>query len=155
LAHDSTHSHRNADAEHAHGAHVPHAHDGDAHTGQTLFDKLGIGVSLTCAVHCVITALVSLLPTMGVSAFGPAMEWLELPLLFGALCVGLFALLPTYFREHHKPLPLALFGVGIAFIVASRFMTEIGETALTVVGICFVATAHFVNLRLHAAFHAK
>jgi hypothetical protein len=138
LAHDSTRS-----------------HGGDPHPEQTLFDKLGIGVSLTCAVHCVITALVSLLPTMGVSAFGPAMEWLELPLLFGALCVGLFALLPAYLREHRRPLPLVLFGIGICFITASRFVTGMPETGLTVVGICFVASAHVVNLRLHAAHHAK
>lgn len=138
MAHDSTHSHGK-----------------DAHPSQSIFDKLGIGVSLTCAVHCVITALVSLLPTMGVSAFGPTMEWMELPLLFGALCVGLFALLPTYFREHHKPLPLVLFGIGICFIVASRFVAELMETALTVIGIAFVATAHVVNLRLHARHHTE
>ncbi len=141
LAHDSSHDHA-------------HAHPRDAHPSQSIFDKLGIGVSLTCAVHCVITALISLLPTLGVSAFGPTMEWLELPLLFGALCMGLFALLPTYFREHKRPLPLALFSVGIGFIVASRFAPGLAETGLTVVGISFVASAHVVNLRLHAAHHA-
>jgi hypothetical protein len=146
LAHDSSHSHT-----HSH----PHAHDGDAHPGQTIFDKLGLGVSLTCAVHCVITALVSLLPTFGASALGSTMEGLELPLLFGALGVGLFALLPTYFREHRKPLPLGLFSIGIAFIGASRLVAGIAETGLTVVGIAFVASAHVVNLRLHAAHHAK
>ena len=135
-------------------AHDPSHSHADPHPGQSVFDKLGIGVSLTCAVHCVITALISLLPTLGVSAFGPTMEWLELPLLFGALCVGLFALLPTYLREHRKPLPLGLFGIGISFIVASRFFAELPETALTVIGIAFVATAHVVNLRLHAAHHA-
>lgn len=148
MAHDTSHSHTHT---HSH----PHAHDGDAHASQSIFDKLGIGVSLTCAVHCVITALISLLPTFGASAFGPTMEWLELPLLFGALCMGLFALLPTYFREHRKPLPLGLFSIGISFIAASRFAPGLAETGLTVVGIAFVASAHVVNLRLHAAHHAK
>ncbi len=132
-----------------------HPHSHDPHPGQSRIDKLGIGVSLTCAVHCVITALISMLPTLGVSAFGPTMEWLELPLLFGALCVGLFALLPTYLREHKKPLPLVLFSTGIGFIVASRFAPGMMETGLTVVGIAFVASAHVVNLRLHAAHHAN
>jgi hypothetical protein len=150
VAHDhSSHSHE--PHAHAHGDHAGH----DAHPSQSIFDKLGIGVSLTCAVHCVITALLSLLPTMGLGSLGPTMEWLELPLLFGALCVGLFALLPTYFREHKKPLPLGLFSIGIAFIVSSRFVGEITETGLTVIGIAFVATAHVVNLKLHAAHHAK
>lgn len=136
--------------------HDSHSHPpGDPHPGQSLFDKLGIGVSLTCAVHCVITALLSLLPAMGLSAFGPTMEWLELPLLVGALCVGLFALLPTYLREHRSPLPLIVFSIGIAFIVSSRFVAGIAETVLTVIGIAFVASAHVVNLRLHTAHHAK
>lgn len=138
MSHDSSHSHR-----------------GDAHPEQSIFDKLGIGVSLTCAIHCIITALISLLPTLGIGRLAPTMEWLELPMLFGALCIGLFALLPTYLREHRKPLPLGLFSIGIAFIVASRFAVEVGETVLTVIGICFVASAHVINLRLHAAHHAK
>ena len=130
--------------------------EADPHPAQSLYDKLGIGVSLTCAIHCVITALLSLLPTMGMSALtGAAMEWLELPLLFGALSVGLFALVPTYLREHKSARPIQLFGTGIAFVVASRFFSGMTETALTVVGVVFVASAHVVNLRLHAAHHAK
>jgi hypothetical protein len=144
LAHDSSHSH------------PPHAHSGDAHPSQSIFDKLGIGVSLTCAIHCVITALISLVPTFGASTLGPTMEWLELPLLFGAFVMGLFAFLPTYLREHRKPLPLGLFSIGISFIAASRFVPSgLPETGLTVVGITFVASAHVVNLRLHAAHHTK
>lgn len=140
-------------------AHDSHAHGhrdggGDPHPEQSLFDKLGIGVSLTCAVHCVITSLITLLPTMGVGALGPTMEWLELPMLIGAFCVGLLALLPAYLREHHKPTALILFGIGISFVVASRFVVGWAETGLTVVGISFVASAHVVNLRLHTAHHA-
>jgi hypothetical protein len=128
----------------------------DPHAGQSLFDKLGIGVSLTCAVHCVITALLSLLPTMGFSAIGgAAMEWLELPLLLGALGVGLFALVPTFLREHKDARPISLFATGIAFVGASRAFSGMIETGLTVVGVVFVASAHVVNLRLHAAHHAK
>ena len=126
----------------------------DAEARQGLFDKLGIGVSLTCAVHCVITALVSLLPTLGFSAAtGEAMEWLELPLLVGALGIGLFALVRPYLHEHKNVLPVVLFSIGMMSIVASRFAPGLFETVLTVVGIAFVATAHVVNLRLHAAHH--
>lgn len=154
LAEDTRHSHPHDDHGHAH-AHA-HAKGVDAHPGQSIFDKLGIGVSMTCAVHCVITALISLVPAMGIDALGPTMEGLELPLLFGAFGMGLFAFLPTFFREHRKPLPLGLFSIGIAFIAASRFVESgLPETGLTVVGIAFIATAHVLNLRLHAAHHAK
>ncbi len=126
----------------------------DAEAGQGLFDKLGIGVSLTCAVHCVITALVSLLPTLGFSAAtGEAMEWLELPLLLGALGIGLFALVRPYLHEHKNVMPVVLFSIGMISIVLSRFAPGLYETVLTVVGIAFVATAHVVNLRLHAVHH--
>lgn len=128
--------------------------ESDAEVRQSWFDKLGIGVSLTCAVHCVITALVSLLPTLGFSAAtGQAMEWLELPLLVGALGIGLFALVRPYLHEHKNVLPVVLFSIGMTAIVASRFVPGLYETVLTVVGITFVATAHVVNLRLHAAHH--
>lgn len=127
------------------------------HDRQSLFDRLGIGVSLTCAVHCVITAGVSLLPTMGLSAAtGVAMEWLELPLLVGALTVGLLALFPAYLREHKRFAPIGLFALGMGFVVGGRFApTTTLESALTVVGVGLIATAHAVNLRLHAQFHAS
>jgi hypothetical protein len=131
---------------------VPHEHD-----RQTLFDRLGIGVSMTCAVHCVITAGVSLLPTMGISAAtGAAMEWLELPLLVGALSVGLLALFPAYLREHKRIAPIGLFAAGMSLVIGGRFATETTlETALTVLGVGLIASAHAVNLRLHSQFHTE
>ena len=147
----------------SHSRHV-HAPDAD----RSLFDRLGIGVSVTCAVHCVLSALVALAPTLGISSLGisgpgafgvgTAMEWLEVPFLLAALGIGLWALLPAYRREHGKPLAIRLFLVGISLIIASRLVvspleTSTMETGLTVVGVFFVASAHVANLRAHAAHH--
>jgi hypothetical protein len=138
---------------------APHVHTSDA--DRSLFDRLGIGVSMTCAVHCVISSLVALAPAMGLGgsgfagpSVGAAMEWLELPLLLGALCIGLWALVPAYVRDHKKPLAIRLFVVGIGLIFASRLVgPQALETALTVMGVVFVASAHVTNLRAHAAHH--
>lgn len=147
---------------------APHVHVHPAETDRSVFDRLGIGVSMTCAVHCVLSSMVALAPTFGISALGvtgpgafgigTAMEWLELPLLLGALGIGLWALVPGYLRDHKKPLAVRLFVVGIGLIFASRLVvgpleTSPLETGLTVVGVIFVASAHIANLRAHAAHH--
>jgi hypothetical protein len=146
-------------------SHAPHVHPTDAERNG-LFDRLGIGVSMTCAVHCILSSLVALAPALGLGGVsgpgmfgvGTAMEWLELPLLLGALVIGLWALVPPYLRDHRKPLAVRLFLVGIGLIFSSRLVvgpleTSPLETGLTVVGVIFVASAHVANLRAHSAHH--
>ena len=148
-------------------SHAPHVDDADP-SRRGLFDRLGIGVSMTCAIHCVLSSLVALAPTLGLGGLGiarpgafgigTAMEWMELPLLLGALGIGLAALVPGYLRDHKKPLAVRLFLVGIGLVFLSRLVvspmtTSALETGLTVVGVIFIASAHVVNLRAHAAHH--
>ncbi len=145
---------------------APHVHPTDSDRNG-LFDRLGIGVSMTCAVHCVVSSAVALAPALGIGGMGSgalgvgtAMEWMELPLLLGALCIGLWALVPGYLRDHKKPLPLGLFLAGIGLILLSRLVvgaleTSPAETGLTVLGVIFVASAHIANLRAHTAQHRE
>lgn len=121
-------------------------------------DRLGIGVSLTCAVHCVATGALSLLPSLASTSLGAssaALEWMEAPLLVGALLVGLWSLVPSYRAEHGRPLPLALFVVGLGHLVASRLVAGNAEVALTVAGVALVAVAHALNLRYCGRSHAR
>jgi hypothetical protein len=121
-------------------------------------DRLGIGVSLTCAIHCAATGALSLLPSLAstsLGAAGEALEWLEAPLLAGALLVGLWSLVPSYRTEHGRPLPLALFLVGLAHLVASRLVEGGAEIVLTVAGVALVATAHALNLRYCGLSHGS
>lgn len=123
--------------------------EGDAVEGGEALDRLGVGISLSCAVHCIATGLISLAP----AAFGfdgeGELAWLELlewPFLVGAAVVGVGSLLPS-FRHHHERRPLALFGLGMVLLAASRFAEGPLEIGLTTLGVATVASAHLFNLR--------
>lgn len=121
-------------------------------------DRLGIGVSLTCAVHCAATGALSLVPSLASSTLGAsseALEWVEAPLLVGALFVGLWSLVPSFRNEHGKPWPLALFVAGLAHLFASRVVEGSAEIGLTVLGVGLVALAHGLNLRYCGLSHAR
>lgn len=122
------------------------APEGHAH-GPRFLDRLGVGVSLGCAIHCIAAGLVSALPG---AALGFDAEWLELlewPFLIGAAAIGLSALIPA-FRDHGSRVPLSLFGAGIGLLVLSRFAPGSSEIMVTVPGVIAIASAHLVNLRL-------
>lgn len=116
-------------------------------------DRLGIGVSLTCAVHCAAVGALSLVPSL-LGGASEALEAFEMPLLLAALAIGLLALVPAYRREHHRPQPLALFGLGAASLLGSRFVAETVELGATVTGIACVAGAHLWNLHACGRCHA-
>lgn len=133
---------------------------------QSLADRLGIGVSLGCAVHCAATGALSIAPSFSSffgggrdggegSSIADALEWMETPFLAVALLVGLYALVPAYRHEHGNPQPLALFLTGAAQLVLSRFVEGPTEIAVTVLGVAFIATAHVVNLRACARLHRE
>lgn len=114
-------------------------------------DRVGIGVSIACAIHCVGAALLAASPAFAASlvpSLGESLEWAETAFLWMALGVGLVALLPAYLREHRKPLPLVLFVTGIGLVALGHVLELAGaEIAGTVTGVAAVSTAHFLNLR--------
>jgi hypothetical protein len=122
------------------------AADATPHGEHPALDRLGIGVSLTCAVHCVASAVLGVIPALaGRIAF---LEWIELPMLIVALVVGTTSLVPAS-RAHGHRGPLALFASGMVLLLLSRFAPEgPAELALTVSGFTPVALAHLWNLRL-------
>ncbi len=130
-----------------------HAHD--------LADRLGIGVSLTCAVHCALTGLLSVVPSLfsfgrvGASPLASLLESIEVPMLLLALGFGLYSLVPAYRNEHLDPTPLGLFLVGVAQLFVSRFVEGGLEIAVTVAGVSCIATAHLLNLRACTRVHAR
>ncbi|MBX7195855.1 MAG: MerC domain-containing protein [Sandaracinaceae bacterium] len=134
---------------------TPHHHAG----APELADRMGIGVSLTCAVHCAATGALSLAPSLVSvghgegSSLGTALELMETPLLALALLIGLYSLVPAYRHEHRNPQPLALFLLGLGQLVASRFVEGPLEIAVTVVGVGFVAVSHLLNLRACTRAH--
>lgn len=137
---------------------VARRHDHDhAHPRAPWLDRLGIGVSITCAVHCVGAAILAAAPAFAATAspaLGERFETAESALLWVALGIGALALVPAYLREHRRPLPLALFTGGLACLVASRLIDASGlEIAGTVAGVALVSSAHLLNIRAHRAAH--
>ena len=107
-------------------------------------DRLGVGVSATCAVHCAAMGSLSLAPSFSSSL--EFLETIEWPLMVMALVLGLWSLVPSY-RKHHRWQPLALFGVGLVHLVVSRLVHGYAEIAVTVLGVSLIASAHAFNLR--------
>ncbi len=112
-------------------------------------DRLGIGVSLACAVHCAGLAALALAPAIAREA--EALHAWEAPLLWSALVLGALSLVPSY-RAHGHVLPLALFGAGAMSVLLGHSLPGL-EIALTLPGVVVVASAHALNLR-HCASHA-
>lgn len=112
---------------------------------QHLLDKAGIGVSLACAVHCVLAAGLALVPAL--AAGGAAMELVEGPLLWGALALGTLSLAPSY-RHHRNVAPISWFVAGVATIALSHTAEGLVETLGTVCGVALVSTGHVMNMRL-------
>lgn len=116
------------------------------HADRPSLDRLGIGVSLTCAVHCVASAILGVVPTLAGRI--ELLQWMELPMLLIALVVGTTSLVPAS-RAHGHRGPLGLFAAGMVVLLLSRLVPEGGaELALTVSGFTPVALAHVWNLRL-------
>lgn len=128
--------------------HAGHTHESPLPEGEETLDRIGVGISLSCAIHCIATGLISLAPAaFGFEGSGIAwLEFLEWPFLLGAAVVGVVSLLPSY-RHHHERRPLALFGVGMSLLAASRFVEGPAEIVITTVGVVTIATAHLLNLR--------
>jgi hypothetical protein len=143
-------SHRDAQARAHAEAGTTGAHD--------LADRMGIGVSLTCAVHCAAAGALSVAPSfVGLGAhgggLGGVLEMMVALLLACALVIGLYSLVPSYRNEHRNAQPIALFLFGLGQLVLSRFVEGPLEIGLTVVGVAFIASAHLVNLRACARAH--
>ena len=126
-------------------------------TAQVITDKLAIGLSLACVIHCLaLPVLLVLLPSMAAlqldnEAFHFWMIVAVLPSSVYALSIGC---------KQHKRYQLFFFGfIGLALLVLALVLGEDrvgedGEKILTVAGAGFVAIGHWLNFRLcHAQSH--
>lgn len=116
-----------------------------------LWDRIGIGASALCLVHCLITSLLlGVLPFLNLSFVLDHRIHQGLALFIAATCG--FALVPA-FRRHRRAVPLTIAAVGVALLLAAAFLTHAViahtlETPLTVLGGLLMASAHFLNMML-------
>lgn len=107
-------------------------------------DRLAMGLSGLCAVHCVATAvLLGLLASAGGLLGKPIIHevGLTLAMVLGAIALG------RGFREHGFLLPMAVGATGLAIMGFAMTLHESGyEPLVTILGVGVLALGHRLNL---------
>jgi hypothetical protein len=119
--------------------------DGEAHSHAPWLDRIAIGLSGLCLVHCVGTAiLVTLFATAGGILLHPAIH--ETGLTF-AIGIGAIAL-GRGILQHGFMLPAAVGGLGLG-VMAGALSLPHGpqEVMYTILGVAIVALGHDLNRR--------
>ena len=113
-----------------------------------LFDRLAIGLSALCLVHCAASViLVALLATAGGILLHPAVHEIGLGVAILLAIVGL----GRGFIQHRRPVPMILGMAGITLMATALTVPHgVVEAAYTMIGVGCVAVAHLLNRRAHA-----
>jgi hypothetical protein len=110
-------------------------------------DRLAMGLSGLCAVHCVATVmLLGIVASAGGLLGKPIIHevGLALAMIIGAIALG------RGIREHGFLLPSAVGAVGLATMGYAMTLHETGlEPAFTIVGVSILALGHRLNLLAH------
>lgn len=110
------------------------------------WDALGISASLACAIHCaILPMLYSSLPLFGVNIIDNV--FFEYFMIALAFAIGAFSLWHGYKKHHHSLLPLALFSIGMIFLLAKQVWHEY-QVPLLVLAVILIVIAHFRNYRM-------
>jgi len=109
-----------------------------------LLDRVAMGLSGLCMVHCVATAvLIGLLASAGGFLGQPIFHEIGLTL---AMIIGAFALGRGYL-EHGFMLPVAVGSLGLGVMLGALSLPEGGhEPIYTVAGVLIVALGHRLNV---------
>ncbi|MEM1271992.1 MAG: MerC domain-containing protein, partial [Bacteroidota bacterium] len=105
----------------------------------SFWDRVGIGVSALCAVHCLAVPLVAVtLPFWFVEA---SHEWVHVVLALVLVPVTLIAMR----HAHGRRSVLALLGAGMALVVSALLLPEGAEMAVTLIGSLLLIAGHTMN----------
>jgi len=110
-----------------------------------LFDRLAIGLSGLCLIHCVASAIfVALLATAGGFLLNPMIHEVGLTL---AIAIGVAAL-GRGVVDHGFMMPASIGGLGLGVMAGSLTLPEdVTGTVYTIVGVCILALGHDLNRR--------
>ena len=117
---------------------------------QTFTDQTAIGLSVLCALHCLVFPFVLvLLPSATALQLGN--EAFHIWMIIAVLPISLYAL--TLGCKKHKRYRVVAFGcAGLVFLVAAilgeDLFGEAGEKSLTVIGSALLIWGHIQNYRL-------
>ncbi len=113
-------------------------------SSQSVMDRMAIGLSVMCTVHCFATPVIlALLPSFAVMQIDS--EQFHLWILTAVMPTSLLAL--SLGCKKHKLMRYMACGViGLAFMICAVLLGhEIAEKALTLIGSAFIAVAHWFN----------
>ena len=117
-------------------------------------DNVGMTASVLCAIHCaIVPVIITSLPLIGLGFLAnPFFEW---GMIAFALLIGFYAIGTSYFRTHHRILPLILMLLGFAIIIGGHLLiTGWREGIIVPIGGLTIAVAHFFNYRYTGACRA-
>jgi len=117
----------------------------DTHASNYLWDRLAIGLSGLCLVHCVATTVL----IAAMSAFGGLLgsHWIHEIGLTLAMVLGAFAL-GRGILEHGFVMPSAVGGLGLGVMGGSLTLPHDGTEAVsTMLGVLILALGHDLNRR--------
>jgi len=117
---------------------------GQLHSTHRL-DRLAIGLSGLCVVHCVATTVLFALLSAAGGMLGA--DWIHETGLTIAMLLGAFALYRGI-NEHGFMMPSAVGGLGLGVMAGALTLPHDGtEAAATVVGVLILALGHDLNRR--------
>jgi hypothetical protein len=120
-------------------------------TRKYLTDKLAIGLSVTCAIHCLVMPIILLL-LPSVAALQLNNEAFHLWMIVAVVPTSIYALFIGCRRHEHYRL-LVIGSLGLVFLVlavvlSEKTLGEFWEKTLTLTGAVVIAFGHYQNFRL-------
>ncbi|GAA6183094.1 MULTISPECIES: MerC domain-containing protein [Alteromonadaceae] len=119
---------------------------------QQISDKVAVGLSLLCVVHCLFFPILLIImpPLSGLFAINDALfhRWL----LFAVVPISVIALIMGYFH-HRSGRVFLLASLGLTLLIVTALLGHdllgnYAEVALTVLGSSIIAFAHIRNYQL-------
>ena len=119
------------------------------------WDALGVAASVACAIHCaVLPLLLTSLPILGINIIeNQPFEYFMIFLAFG---IGVYSLRHGYKKHHHSLLPIIMFSIGMAGLVAKQVWHKY-QIWILPFAVLLIVAAHYINYRacrIHDHAHA-
>lgn len=114
-------------------------------------DKLAIGFSSLCVIHCFATPLLMvLLPATVIASFDP--ESFHFWMVVAVIPTSIYAITAGYKKHQNLSVPIiAVIGLATllcSVILGEHLLGEIGEKLVTTIGAVIVAYSHYQNFTL-------
>jgi hypothetical protein len=107
-------------------------------------DAIGMGVSIACAIHCVLLPVFfTTLPLLGIEIMGNIV--LETITVVLSAIIGSWALIRGFRAYHYKIIPVLIFIVSMMILIVANFNKGASEIILKFLAITGIITAHLLN----------